>query len=107
MSKGERALSRARELALTLSVLAGVSVLPYEGGGQAPLLPEGKGVEKVRNFCSLCHGLDVVAQQRLNRAGWIRVVDQMIEFGAPVQGEDRQEIIAYLSAFFGQETDRP
>ena len=90
-----------------LPVVTSVCCLPGDAGGQTPPLPEGKGVEKVRNICSLCHGLELVAQQRLNRDGWRRVVDQMVEFGAPVRAEDRQEIDTYLVTFFGPETPRP
>src|SRR2546425_7695474 len=56
----------------------------------SPVLPEAKGVEKVRAMCGLCHGLELVAQQRLDREGWTRVVDQMIVFGAPVRKEERR-----------------
>lgn len=80
-----------------------VSGLPARTSGQTPALPEGPGVEKVRIFCSLCHGLDLVAQQRLNHDGWVRVVDQMVEFGAPVLAEDRQGILTYLATYLNPE----
>lgn len=75
--------------------------------GQDPSLPDGKGIEKVRVHCSLCHGLEIVAQQRLSRAEWARVVDQMVEFGAPLSPGDRREILDYLTAYLGRGTVPP
>lgn len=72
-----------------------------------PALPEGRGVEKVRAICGLCHGLELVAQQRLDREGWNRVVDQMIVFGAPVQKEERQDLITYLETYLGTQPAQP
>jgi hypothetical protein len=72
-----------------------------------PALPEGKGVEQVTAKCSLCHGLELVAQQRLDREGWTRVVDQMIVFGAPVQKEERQDLITYLETYLGPQPAQP
>lgn len=65
-------------------------------------LPEGEGNEKVRSICGLCHGLDVVTSQRLNRNGWNDIVERMIRWGAPVQPEDKKVIINYLSVNFGE-----
>jgi mono/diheme cytochrome c family protein len=66
-----------------------------------PVLPEGKGVELVRQRCGLCHGLELVAQQRLDRGGWARVMDQMSEFGVALSPDDRRDILDYLAAFLG------
>lgn len=82
-----------------------------QGGGagqplttpQDPLLPSGQGAEKVRLHCALCHGLDLVGQQRLSRREWSRVVDQMIGFGARLSPEDQREILDYLAAYLGPE----
>ncbi|TKB71432.1 MAG: hypothetical protein E8D45_12030 [Nitrospira sp.] len=86
-----------------LFVLIGFGIRPWGASGQTSRLPEGPGVEKVKAFCSLCHGLDLIAQQRLNRAGWTRIVDQMVEFGAPVLPDTQQEILTYLITFLGPE----
>jgi hypothetical protein len=75
--------------------------------GQSLKLPEGKNVEKVRAQCSLCHGLDLVAQQRLDRRGWSRVMDQMIAFGAPVPAAEREALLTYLETFLGQNVASP
>ena len=74
-------------------------VVLAQGAGVA--LPEGKGVEKVKQSCGICHGIEVVAQQRLDRTEWTRVVDQMIEFGAALRPDDRRDIVDYLASFLG------
>ena len=69
--------------------------------GRDLTLPEGKGVEKVKQHCGICHGTEIVAQQRLDRTDWTRVVDQMIEFGAALRPEDRRDIVDYLVSYLG------
>jgi len=68
--------------------------------GQEVPLPPGKGVESVTGICSICHGLDLVTEQRQDRDGWTRIVDQMIRFGAPIPSGERQVIIDYLTTHF-------
>ncbi len=80
--------------------LAIVILLPRLASGQEVPLPPGKGVESVTGICSICHGLDLVTQQRQDRDGWTRIVDQMIQFGAPIPPGERQVIIDYLATHF-------
>jgi len=48
--------------------------------------------------CRVCHGDDLVNQQRLSAAGWSREVDKMIGWGAPVAAPDKPALVAYLVA---------
>ena len=64
-------------------------------------LPEGKGVEAVRDKCLTCHEADLIVQQRLNQAGWVREVDKMIRWGAEVSEAEKTPMIDYLAAHFG------
>ncbi len=89
-------------LVLLLSVVAS----PKLASGEEAPLPPGKGVENVTGICSICHGLDLVTQQRQDRNGWMRIVDQMIQFGAPIPPGERQAIIDYLATHFGPATTR-
>ena len=43
---------------------------------------------------------DLIAQQRLSRAGWGREVDKMIRWGAVVEPDEREPMLDYLSAHF-------
>ena len=48
------------------------------------------------NSCLVCHGNDVVTQQRLTRGQWEREVDKMVRWGARVKPEDRDAFLDYL-----------
>jgi hypothetical protein len=54
-----------------------------------------------------CHGPSLIAQQRLNRAGWIREVDKMIAWGAQVPPGEKDALINYLTRFFNSSRPRP
>ena len=60
-------------------------------------LPPGKNMEMVVGRCIICHSLEIVAQQRQDRAGWEAIVDRMISYGAPIPPEDRPLIVEYLT----------
>jgi cytochrome c1 len=63
-------------------------------------LPDGKGADLARNKCLNCHEADLIVQQRLSRAGWVREVEKMVRWGANVK-DDEQEILAdYFAARF-------
>lgn len=53
-----------------------------------------------RDTCMACHDEHMMVQQRLTRAQWEREVDKMVRWGAPVQPEQREGIIQYLSERF-------
>lgn len=63
-------------------------------------LPPGPGREVVTTRCSSCHEADLIVQQRLSRAGWVRSVDKMVRWGATVPPADREAMIDYLAAHF-------
>ena len=71
--------------------------------GRDLALPDGKDVGKVSQRCGICHGIAIVAQQRLDRSEWTRVVDQMIEFGAALTPDERRDIVDYLVSYLGPE----
>ena len=50
--------------------------------------------------CLSCHDVELIAQQRLDAAGWGREVDKMIGWGAPVTGAERERLIADLVRLF-------
>ena len=54
-----------------------------------------------------CHGMSLIAQQRLDRAGWTREVDKMIRWGAVVSAEDREALISHLVMLFNTSRPRP
>jgi Mo-co oxidoreductase dimerisation domain len=54
------------------------------------------------NTCLTCHGEDVIRQQHLTRAQWDREITKMTNWGAEVKPEDRNALLDYLFANFGQ-----
>jgi cytochrome c553 len=67
---------------------------------QPPELPAGAGRDTVAARCLSCHEADLIVQQRLSRAGWVREVDKMIRWGAVVDAAEREPMLNYLAAQF-------
>ena len=88
--------------ALVAAFLLGVALGWGVGrlGAQQPL-PPGEHVELVIGRCIICHGLELVAQQRLSRAAWEVVVDRMLSYGMPMAPEEKEPILAYLVSRLG------
>lgn len=57
--------------------------------------------EIVKNGCLLCHSEHMLAQQRLTRAQWQKVVVKMVGWGANVEPAEVAPLIAHLSAKYG------
>lgn len=55
-----------------------------------------------KRACLTCHEADLVAAQRLTRAGWVRTVDKMIRWGAVVPDADKDGLVDYLAARYPQ-----
>lgn len=66
-------------------------------------LKEGEGVEKIAAHCTICHSVDYITMQpQFSNGKWSEIVHKMINvFGAPVNEDDAQMIINYLSDHYG------
>jgi cytochrome c5 len=78
----------ARELAIALILLAAA----------AAAAAQERGATLIQTRCLVCHGDDLIRQQRLTRDGWTREVDKMIGWGAVVTPEERPVLIEALLA---------
>jgi hypothetical protein len=67
----------------------------------APPVPVDAAPDAFRRACLVCHGDDVVGQQRLTRAAWDRELNKMSGWGAQVGNEDRSGLLDYLVRNFG------
>jgi len=50
--------------------------------------------------CLICHDRDLIAQQRLPRAGWVREVEKMMRWGAPVNEPEKTALVDYLAKHY-------
>jgi len=66
----------------------------------AELLPHGSGRDLTIRACSTCHGLDVIANQRLSPQEWTNVVQTMSARGTVATPEELKIIQSYLAKSF-------
>ena len=81
--------------------LALLALFSVPAVSSAQELPAGEGRDEVTIRCLGCHEADLIAQQRLSRAGWGRELDKMVRWGAVVAPPERERMLGYLSAHFG------
>jgi cytochrome c553 len=65
------------------------------------------GEDKVRAACLRCHGPAVIASPKLDRAGWSRMLDRMLRWGASIKSDDRGSIVDYLATHYGPSEEKP
>lgn len=82
--------------------LVWVASLGVSAVAQNAEVPSGRVPDLVRARCVTCHGLDLIQQQRLPRAGWERELDKMIRWGAVVQDDERSLLLEYFLANAGR-----
>jgi hypothetical protein len=73
-------------------------------GSFAPLaLPAGGEKELVAKTCGTgCHSLEVVTSQRMNRADWDALVQNMVAHGARASDAEVRTIVDYLAKTLGR-----
>jgi hypothetical protein len=95
-------------LVVIVVVLAGLCLplLVAQGRQPAPQpaaparMPPGPAQETAEHACTLCHDAGIVVQQRLSKDAWGKEVDKMTRWGAPVDANERDGLVDYLSANF-------
>ncbi len=75
-------------------------------GTRLEVLPAGVGKEIADKACVTCHSTDILRQQRLSEAQWAASVKKMIDWGAEVPEEKKDELVKYLALHFGPGNDR-
>jgi mono/diheme cytochrome c family protein len=64
-----------------------------------------RGEKEEARSCIACHSLRIVHSQRLTQAAWGRGLDKMAGWGTNIA--DREALLAYLSANFGNDKPLP
>ncbi|MEE3327271.1 MAG: c-type cytochrome [Myxococcota bacterium] len=85
--------------------LLGMIVIPFliQATWSGRALGDDSAMNEVSMSCSMCHGMDLVAQQRLTEAQWQGVVEKMMGWGAVVPAERQAPVIQVLAERFGLE----
>lgn len=73
----------------------------------AQTLPAGPGRAEFQSICSSCHALNIVTRQRMTRAEWAALVNDMVSRGAQGSPEDLGKVVTYLAANFGKNSSLP
>ncbi len=59
-------------------------------------IAHGEGILKMQ--CLTCHGMDMIAAQRLSKIGWTKEVEKMMRWGAEIKDTDKEHLIEFLAA---------
>jgi hypothetical protein len=86
---------------VSVDVVSSLSKMPRATASEPPATTA---PEVYRTSCALCHGEDIVRQQRLTRAQWNGEIEKMIGWGAKVSADDRAALLDYLSSSYGPGT---
>ena len=86
--------------------LAGQALFLSRCLAQAPevKLPAGEGKQVTERVCSACHGIETAVGERHDKAGWQKVIDDMVAKGADATDEEFKTIFNYLVKYFGPES---
>lgn len=68
----------------------------------AQTLPEGTGKAALQRICGACHSVNVATSQRMTRAQWNAVVNDMVSRGAQGTSGELESVVNYLSTNFGK-----
>ena len=84
-------------VATLTAIVAAAEVMAAKGSAQQT----DKGEQILNESCVSCHDLRPMQVQALDADGWTRMVNSMIEKGAPVKAEDLPIVVEFLAASYG------
>lgn len=93
--------------AILLALAVGVARAAAQEVAEEPsVFPEGPHRDQVFYFCTACHSSRIVRNQAMSRERWDATLTWMTERHnmAPLEGEDREAFLDYLTKAFGPET---
>jgi hypothetical protein len=64
-------------------------------------LPQGPGRAQTLKACDVCHEARVIENLRRTRPQWETTVQNMINFGAPIDDATFDTVVGYLTTYFG------
>ncbi len=70
-------------------------------GSMSPaVLPDGPARALAERSCLTCHDATLITQQRMDRGRWVREMDKMIRWGAPVSPQEKEILVEYFYSHF-------
>lgn len=63
-------------------------------------MPDGSGKDLVLTICTQCHDLQRVKRTRLSPEGWLEILENMLNEGAPLSEKDLPDVLRYLARNF-------
>jgi hypothetical protein len=66
-------------------------------------MPDGPGKDLVLNICTQCHDLERVRRTGRTPEGWLEVLENMLNEGAPLSEKDLPDVLRYLARNFKPE----
>jgi mono/diheme cytochrome c family protein len=85
---------------ILIAVLLASVAVPAWAQDDYKSLPPGPGRDVTVRVCAQCHSPEIVAQQKLDAAGWKDLVNQMANNGAQATDAEFDTISQYLAASF-------
>ena len=73
--------------------VGGPAAPPNTSATEDLALPTDADTALARQKCVVCHDADLIAQQRLNEAGWSREIDKMTRWGASLNDDERRRLL--------------
>jgi hypothetical protein len=64
-------------------------------------LPQGPGRAETLKACDVCHEVGVIQNLRRTQPQWEATVQNMINFGAPIDDATFDTVVTYLTTYFG------
>jgi len=64
-------------------------------------MPDAAGKDITVRICSKCHAITTVTKQHRDVEAWTATIKQMLEYGATGADEEFQQILNYLSKYYG------
>ena len=73
----------------------------------AGTLPDDPAKTVLQGKCLICHTADYVTQQRLTEGQWLKTVEKMRKFGAPVTDAEVKQLAGYLGRYWTPDLPAP
>jgi cytochrome c5 len=89
---------------LWLTATLSCAAVAFSAGQLPPVNP---GEKILNSACTTCHELRPIETTALDREGWTKVVDAMVEKGADVKKDDVPVLVRYLASMYGPLPEGP